>query len=133
MAVFNASDPLLATGDRGLHGLQNEQIAGDARVTHLIIPRSGAISQRHQVKERPRPWRRAYRWRAAIDGRLSSLRRDHGLGCCPDHREDGFIRYIGSGISASNLHHVGHHLAAKAGREDLITTPRRQAPGLYSG
>lgn len=106
--------PWMATGDRGVHAPENERLAREAGVKHLVIPRSGAVSKTQQAKERSRSWRRHYRWRAGIEGRLSSLRRDYGLRRCPDHGEDGFVRHLGWGVIASNLCHIGHHLAAKA-------------------
>jgi IS5 family transposase len=105
--------PSLVTGDRGVHAPENERIAREAGVTHLIIPRSGSVSASQRATEQERSWRRRYRWRAGIEGRLSSLRRDYGLRRCPDHGEDGFIRHIGWGVIASNLRHIGHHLATK--------------------
>jgi IS5 family transposase len=105
--------PRMATGDRGLHAPENERVARDAGVKHLVIPRSGVVSETQQAKERSRPWRRRYRWRAGIEGRLSSLRRDYGLRRCPDHGEDGFVRHLGWGVMASNLWHIGRYLAVK--------------------
>lgn len=105
--------PWMATGDRGLHAPENERLAREAGVKHLVIPRSGVVSRTQQEKERSRSWRRRYRWRAGIEGRLSSLRRDYGLRRCPDHGEDGFVRHLGWGVIASNLRHIGQHLARK--------------------
>jgi transposase, IS5 family len=106
--------PWLATGDRGVHAPDNEQIAREAGVKHLVVPRSGVVSETQRAKERERSWRRRYRWRAGIEGRLSSLRRDYGLRRCPDHGEEGFLRHLGWGVIASNLSHIGQHLAATA-------------------
>jgi IS5 family transposase len=108
-----ARPPWLATGDRGVHAPENERIAREAGVTHLVIPRSGVVSTTQQAKERSRSWRCRSRWRAGIEGRLSSLRRDYGLRRCPDHGEEGFIRHLGWGVIASNLRHIGQQLAAK--------------------
>jgi IS5 family transposase len=47
-----------------------------------------------------------------MEGRISSLRRDYGLRRCPAHGEDGLVRHIGWGVIASNLRHIGQHLAA---------------------
>jgi transposase, IS5 family len=49
---------------------------------------------------------------AGMEGRISSLRRDYGLRHCPSHGEDGMLRHIGWGVLASNLRHIGQHLAA---------------------
>jgi transposase, IS5 family len=109
-----ARPPRLVAGDRGVHAPDNEQIAREAGVTHLVIPHSGVVSEEHRAKEQERSWRRRYRWRAGIEGRLSSLRRDYGLRRCPDHGEEGFMRHLGWGVIASNLRHIGQHLAARA-------------------
>jgi transposase, IS5 family len=59
------------------------------------------------VLEHSRGWKRRYRWRAGIEGRIHSLRRDYGLKRCRDHGEEGMERCIGWGIVASNLWHIG--------------------------
>jgi len=76
--------------------------------------RSGPVSEAERARERAPSFRRRYRWRAGIEGRLSSLRRDYGLRRCPDHGEAGFNRHLGWGVIASNLRHIAQHLAATA-------------------
>jgi IS5 family transposase len=105
--------PWLVTGDRGVHAPENERVARKAGVKHLVIPHSGVLSKTQRAKEHSRSWRRRYRWRAGIEGRLSSLRRDYGLRRCPDHGEEGFVRHLGWGGMASNLRHIAQHLAVK--------------------
>ena len=109
--VFGRS-PHLVTGDRGLHAADNERVAREAGVRHLVIPRSGRLTPAQQARERAPAWRHRYRWRAGIEGRLSSLRRDYGLRRCPDHGEAGLVRHVGWGVVASNLRHIGQKLAA---------------------
>ena len=92
-AVFGRA-PHLVTGDRGMHAPENERIARDAGVKEVLIPRSGVVRERDRAREGSRSWRRRYHWRAGIEGRLSSLRRDYGLRRCPDHGEDGLIRHV---------------------------------------
>jgi transposase, IS5 family len=104
--------PRLATGDRGTHAPENERIAREAGVTHLVIPRAGPLTPAQRARERDRGWRRRYRWRAGMEGRISSLRRDYGLRRCPAHGEAGMVRHIGWGVIASDLRHIGQHLAA---------------------
>jgi transposase, IS5 family len=104
--------PRLATGDRGTHAPENERVAREAGVQHLVIPHAGPLSPAQRARERERGWRRRYRWRAGLEGRLSSLRRDYGLRRCPAHGQDGMVRHIGWGVIASDLRHIGQHLAA---------------------
>jgi IS5 family transposase len=104
--------PYVVTGDRGLHAPDNEQVARQAGVQHLVIPRSGPLTPAQRAREHAPAWRRRYRWRAGIEGRLSSLRRDYGLRRCPNHGEAGLVRHVGWGVLASNLRHIGRKLAA---------------------
>lgn len=106
--------PRLVVGDRGVHAPENERIAREAGVRHLVVPQSGPVGETQRAKERSRSWRRRYRWRAGIEGRLSSLRRDYGLRRCVDRGEENFIRHLGWGIIASNLRHIGQHRATKS-------------------
>jgi IS5 family transposase len=104
--------PRLVAGDRGLHAATNERVAQEAGVRHVVIPRSGTLTAAQRAREHAPAWRRRYRWRAGIEGRLSSLRRDYGLRRCSAHGEDGLARHVGWGVIASNLRHIGQTLAA---------------------
>jgi hypothetical protein len=77
-----------------------------------IILRSGTASCQPRPHEKERRWRRLYRWRAGIEGRIYSLQRDYGLERCAYHGEHGLERGVGWGILASNLAHIGHALVA---------------------
>lgn len=110
-AVFG-HPPRLVTADRGLHHADNERTARAAGVPHLVIPAWGQGTPAQRARQRTRLWRRRYRWRAGIEGRINSLRRDYGLKRCADHGADGLERCVGWGILASNLRHIGQQLAA---------------------
>ena len=74
-AVFGRP-PWLVTGDRRLHTKGVEEGARALGVTHVAIPRIGRLTAAQRARERQRAWRRRYRWRAGIEGRIHSLRRD---------------------------------------------------------
>ena len=102
--------PWLLTGDRGVHTKGVEEQAQALGVRHVAIPRSGPTTPAQRARERDRAWRRRYRWRAGIEGRISSLRRDFGLERCPYHGEVGLERWVGWGVVASNLRRMGRQL-----------------------
>jgi len=110
-AVFG-HPPRLLTGDRGTHEAKLEAQAKALGVQHVVVPRSGPLTAAQRARERERGWRRRYRWRAGVEGRISSLRRDYGLRRCLDHGEEGMERRVGWGILASNLWHIGRARAA---------------------
>jgi transposase, IS5 family len=68
--------PWVVAGDRRLHTTGVEQTAQSLGVTHVVIPRTGPLSAAQRARERDRSWRRRSRWRAGIEGRIHSLRRD---------------------------------------------------------
>jgi IS5 family transposase len=98
--------PWLVTGDRRLHTKGVEQNAQSLGVTHVVIPRTGLLTASQRAREQQRSWRRRYRWRAGIEGRIHSLRRDYGLARCRSHDLVGLERDVGWGIFASDLRHI---------------------------
>lgn len=61
---------------------------------------------------RQQAWfRRGRRWQAGIEGRISVVKRKHGLNRCLNHGETGFARWVGWGILAHNLDQMGRALA----------------------
>jgi len=104
-AVFGRA-PRLLTGDRGLHTKGVEATAQALGVRHVVIPRSGPTTAAQRAREHDPRWRRRYRWRAGIEGRIHSLRRDYGLARVRSHGAVGLERDIGWGIVASDLRHL---------------------------
>ena len=101
-AVFGKSPNLLA-GDRGTYSPDNERQAKAQGVKHVVLPRKGGTSQERKEYER-QPWFRAgRRWRTGIEGRISVLKRRHGLDRCLYHGDDGMERWAGWGIISHNL------------------------------
>lgn len=101
-ALF-AHPPGLVTGDRGVHSAETEDKLKAAGVKRVAIPASGPLSQERKALEQTRTWKRGYRWRAGIEGRIASLRRDFGWHTSRYHGLDGMERGLGLGIIASNL------------------------------
>jgi transposase, IS5 family len=99
--------PDLVAGDRGVHSAETEQHLRAAGVKRVAIPAEGKISAERRAVEQSRSWKRGYRWRAGIEGRIASLRRDYGWRRCGYHGQDGMERWLGLGVLASNLRRIG--------------------------
>jgi IS5 family transposase len=110
-AVYGRA-PHLVTADRGFHVVGQETTLQAAGVKHVVVPTSGRATTQRRAQEHQRAWKRRYRWRAGIEGRIHSLRRDYGLRRCRSHGEIGLLRDVGWGILASNLRHIACHQAA---------------------
>jgi transposase, IS5 family len=105
--------PRLLAADRGMASSANERLAKEAGVRHVALPHVGKAPPERREEERSRRFRRGYRFRAGIEGRIHVLRRDYGLKRCRYHGERGMGRWVGWGILAHNLAKVAE---AGAGR-----------------
>jgi transposase, IS5 family len=106
--------PRLVAGDRGIHSASTQRTLEEAGVQVVAIPAVGKISAKRQAVEHSPPFRRGYRWRAGIEGRIHSLRRDYGLRRCAYHGMAGLKRWLGWGIMASNLKHIAQAKATRS-------------------
>ena len=95
--------PDLAAGDRGFSSAANERAATERGVRRVILPRRGPKSPTRRAYEHQRWFRRGQRWRVGCEGRISVLKRRHGLDRCRYHGEDGMHRWVGLGVIANNL------------------------------
>ena len=77
------------------------------------LPEKGAKKEERQRYERQGWFRRAKRFRAGIEGRISVMKRRGYLGRCRDKGEEGFGRWIGWGVFSSNLNAIARAEAAR--------------------
>jgi IS5 family transposase len=110
VALFD-HPPGTVAGVRGVHSPETEATLKEAGVKRVAIPASGKLSQERKALEHTRPWRRGYRWRAGIEGRIASLRRDYGWRKSAYHGQDGMERWLGLGIIGSLLRHLAQATA----------------------
>ncbi len=108
--------PNLLAGDRGVFSPQNEALARKLKIKHIVLPATGRVSKERQAQERQRWFRRGFRFRAGIEGRIRVLKRDFGLGRCRDHGEDGMGRWVGWGIVTANLAKIAATRVARQAR-----------------
>ncbi len=88
--------PQLAVADGGFASHANERAARDRGVRHVVLPR--------QAREtRTRAARAALRWRTGSEGRISALKRRHGLRRCRYRGASGMQRWVGLGVLANDL------------------------------
>jgi IS5 family transposase len=108
--------PWLLAGDRGVSSPRNERLAREAGVKRVVLPGGGKGSPQRRAHERQRWFRRGFRFRAGIEGRISVLRRCYGLARCPDHGLDGMGRYVGWGIVTANLAKIAQAVTRRSTR-----------------
>jgi IS5 family transposase len=88
--------PQLAVADGGFASAANERAAHERGVRHVVLPRQPRDT-------RSRRARLALRWRTGSEGRISALKRRHGLRRCRYRGESGMQRWVGLGVIANNL------------------------------
>ena len=95
IALFERA-PELAVADGGFASRRNERAARDRGVRHVVLPRQ-AREQRSRIA------RAALRWRTGSEGRISALKRRHGLRRCRYRGESGMSRWVGLGVIVNDL------------------------------
>jgi IS5 family transposase len=105
--------PYLLAGDRGLYSTGNEKTAQQAGVKRVVLPKNGKLSEKRKHHEKQRWFRRGFRFRSGIEGRISVLDRAFGLDVCLDHGEEGMGRWVGWGILAHNLRQISRGQLAR--------------------
>jgi IS5 family transposase len=109
--------PWLVAADRGVSSAENEAYARQVGVRRVVLPATGRRRTAERASQEKQRWfRRGFRFRAGIEGRISVLQRCYGLDRCRDHGEDGLERWVGWGIVTANLEQVARSVAARAAR-----------------
>jgi len=99
--------PRQASADRGLSSDLNEELAHDLGVRHVVIPKRGYRSKARLKHEHKAWFVQGRHWHAGVEGRISVLKRVHGLGRCLAHGLSGFQCWVGWGVIAGNLAVLG--------------------------
>ena len=104
--------PRLVAADAGFYSAANEEQARQRGVQQISIPHRSTRSPQRRRLQRKRWFRKAQKWRTGSEGRISVLKRRHGLDRCRYRGPDGMKRWVGLGVIADNLINLGGYLAA---------------------
>ncbi len=107
--------PKLAVADGGFASAANERAATALGVKQVALPRTrGRPGPKAHPPPRQRWFRQALRWRTGCEGRISVLKRCHGLRRCRYRGVRGMERWVGLGVIANNLRILGRASPASA-------------------
>jgi IS5 family transposase len=104
--------PYLVTADAAFFSQRNEDAAEACGIKRVAVPNRSTKSAQRKKLEKKRWFRNAQRWRTGCEGRISLLKRRHGLSRCRYKGMPGIQRWVGLGVLADNLINIGHALAA---------------------
>jgi len=99
--------PRLVAGDAAFYSAKNEAAAHDRGVQRVCIPNRSTKSADRKREQKKRWFRAGQKWRTGCEGRISVLKRRHGLRRCLYKGDAGMRRWVGWGVIADNLNHIG--------------------------
>jgi len=125
MAQLNDADEVIALADRLLGSYGSTAVASlsfdkgfsraedrqllELYIPEVIMPKRGKRNSQEQAHEQQRSFAALRRKHNAIESDINALEH-HGLDRCPDKGLHGFMRYVGFGVLAYNLHKIGRRL-----------------------
>lgn len=107
--------PRTAAADAGFYSARNEAAAQQMGVAQVAVPNFSTKSAERRRQQKKRWFRKAQRWRTGCEGRISVIKRRHGLGRCRYPGEAGMKRWVGLGVIADTLINLGRVLATRTG------------------
>jgi transposase, IS5 family len=108
--------PHLVAADAAFYSNKNEAAAKAKGVKRVCIPNRSTKSAERKLEQKKRWFRNGQKWRTGCEGRISVVKRRHGLDRC---RYKGFVgmeRWVGLGVIADNLISIGNATAAQPKR-----------------
>ena len=72
----------------------------------MVLPKKGKLSKADHKREHDPEFIRLRHRRSAVESAINALE-VHGLDKCPDHRIDGFKRYVALAVVARNVQRLG--------------------------
>jgi IS5 family transposase len=102
--------PQLVAADTGFYSLKNEKTIQRMGVARVAVPSRSTKSSERKKLQRTRWFRAGQRWRTGCEGRISVLKRRHGLSRCRYRGFEGMQRWVGLGVLADNIINIGRCL-----------------------
>jgi IS5 family transposase len=106
--------PDLASADAGFYSAKNDAEAGEMGVKRVSIPNRSTKSPARRQHQKKRWFKKGQKWRTGCEGRISVLKRRHGLNRCRYKGEAGMTRWVGLGVIADNLINISRVMATLA-------------------
>jgi len=105
--------PRMVAADTGFYSLKNEKTIQGMGVTRIAVPSRSTKSSERRKLQKTRWFKSGQRWRTGCEGRISVLKRRHGLNRCRYRGFEGMQRWVGLGVIADNIIQMGRHLAVQ--------------------
>jgi IS5 family transposase len=83
-------------------------------VKRACIPNRATKSLERKREQKKRWFRNGQKWRTGCEGRISVVKRRHGLDRCRYKAEVGMQRWVALGVIADNLVNIGRVMSRRA-------------------
>lgn len=103
--------PQLVTADAGYYSQAQERALETMGVKWVAVPNRNTHSAERKKLEKSRWFKKAQAWRTGCEGRISVVKRRHGLRRCLYRGAEGMKRWVGLGVLADNLINIGKAMA----------------------
>jgi IS5 family transposase len=100
-------NPRLVAADAAFYSAKNEAAAKAKGVKRVCIPNRSTKSTERKRQQKKRWFRNGQKWRTGCEGRISVVKRRHGLNRCRYKGDAGMKRWVGLGVIADNLINIG--------------------------
>jgi IS5 family transposase len=107
--------PRVVAADAGFYSAKNEAAAEAKGVKRVSVPNRSTKSAERKRQQKKRWFRNGQKWRTGSEGRISVIKRRHGLNRCRYKGEAGMKRWVGLGVIADNLINIGNAVAKQTG------------------
>ena len=106
--------PHLVAADAAFYSAKNEAAAKAKGVKRVCIPNRSTKSPERKREQKKRWFRNGQKWRTGCEGRISVVKRRHGLNRCRYKGDDGMKRWVGLGVIADNLINIGRAMEKRS-------------------
>jgi transposase, IS5 family len=93
--------PRIVAADAGFYSQANEKRLEEMGVKNVSVPNRSTRSEQRRKHQKKRSFKEGQRWRTGCEGRISVLKRRHGLNRCRYPGQHGMRRWVGMGTVVS--------------------------------
>jgi IS5 family transposase len=105
--------PRLVAADAGFYSGRNEAAAKAMGVKRVCVPNRSSKSPERRREQKKRWFRNGQKWRTGCEGRISVVKRRHGLDRCHYKTEVGMQRWVALGVISDNLVNIGRLMSQR--------------------
>jgi transposase, IS5 family len=105
--------PEWVAADAGFYSAEGEKKAHQQGVKYISVPNRSTKSPERRKLQKTRWFKKGQKWRTGCEGRISVLKRRHGLNRCRYKGDRGMKRWVGLGVISDTLINIARALVDK--------------------